>query len=157
MECEWNQEYNNYRIENNCREDSIVETHNIEGTECRVCCNECCRYNGEILGNIVCDGECGQRTPGHEELLPDLNNLYQFRRVAVEVDHVCSLPCRLCPCIHCDSNVRLGQCRCIVRTISCHRYHTTARLVFPDHLQFAFGCCFSEEIINSRFCSDRSR
>ena len=46
------------------------------------------RQDREVLGDVVGDRERGQRAAGDQQLLADLDDLDQLRRVRVEVDHV---------------------------------------------------------------------
>ena len=50
------------------------------------------RDDGEVLGHVVGDGEGGERTPGDEQLLADLDDVDELGRVGVEVDHVARPP-----------------------------------------------------------------
>ena len=44
--------------------------------------------DGEVLGDVVGDGEGGERAAGHEELFADGYDLDELGGVAVEIDHV---------------------------------------------------------------------
>ena len=108
----------------------------------------------EIFRDIVCDREGGQRSPGHQELFADLDDLDQFCRVGVEVDHVRCFAGRLGPGVHCHRDIGLGKRGGIVGAVTGHGDHPPAGLVFPDQPQFALGSCLGKEIVHAGFGSN---
>ncbi len=46
----------------------------------------------KVLGNVVGDGKRSQRTPGHQKLLANLDDLNQLRRIEIKINHVPGFP-----------------------------------------------------------------
>ncbi len=120
------------RIEDDCGEDRILETEDVQDNERRVGRDKCCRDDKEIFCKVVCDGEGGKCSPGHQELLSYLHDLDQFCGIALEIDHVRRLAGRLGPGVHRNGDICLGKGRGIVGAVTGHRDHPTPRLVLPD-------------------------
>jgi hypothetical protein len=76
------------RVEDDRRRDRgrrAVQPHDVELAQPRVDDREHGRQHGEVLRHVVGDGERGQRTPGDQQLLADLDDLDELRRVRVQV------------------------------------------------------------------------
>ena len=65
----------------------------------------------EVLRDVVGDRERGQRAARDQQLLADLDDLDQLRRVGVEVDHVARLARRLGAGVHRHADVGLRERR----------------------------------------------
>src|SRR5262249_61888666 len=65
-----------------------VQVHDIERAELRVGGDEQGGDDHEVLRDVVGDREGGQRAPGDDELLADLDDVDELGRAGVEVDHV---------------------------------------------------------------------
>src|SRR5665213_91694 len=76
------------------RGDGVHDVEHVQRTlwagtgSCRVGADEDSGQDREVLGDVVRDREGRQRAAGDQELLADLDDLDQLRRVGVEVDHV---------------------------------------------------------------------
>ena len=66
----------------------------LSACETRIGGDEHRRQDGEILRDVVGDGEGGQRAAADQQLLADSHHLDQLGRVAVEIDQVAGLSCR---------------------------------------------------------------
>ena len=87
------------------------------------------RDDGEVLGDVVGDRERRQRPAGDEQLLADLDDLDELRRVRVEVDHVAGLFGRLGAGVHGHADVGLGEGGRVVGAVSGHGDEVAAGLL----------------------------
>ena len=69
--------------------------------------------------------------PGDEELLADLDDVDELRRVRVEVDHVPGLLGRLGAGVHRDADVGLRERRRVVGAVAGHGDEAAAGLLAP--------------------------
>ena len=67
------------------------------------------------IENVVSDAA------GDEQLLADLDDVDELRRIGVEVDHVPGFLGRLGAGVHRDADVGLGERRRVVRAVARHR------------------------------------
>ena len=123
-----------------------AQSHDVELVERPVRC-ACRRVGGgedrgqdrEVLGDVVGDRERGQRAAGDQQLLADLDDLDQLRRVRVEVDHVARLARGLGAGVHRHADVRLGERRGVVGAVAGHRDQAAVGLLLLDQLELASG------------------
>ena len=87
------------------------------------------RDDGEVLGHVVGDRERGERAAGDEQLLADLDDLDELRRVGVEVDHVPGLLGRLGAGVHGHADVGLGEGGGVVGAVAGHGDEAPAGLL----------------------------
>ena len=90
------------------------------------------RDDREILGDVVGDAEGRQRAARDQELLADLDDLDELRRVRVEVHHVAGLLGRLRAGVHGDADVGLRQRGRVVGAVAGHRDQVPAGLLLAD-------------------------
>ena len=109
------------------------------------------RKNRKIFGDIVCNAEGGQRTTRHEQLFPDLDNLDQLGRIAVQIHHVPRFPRGLGACVHGDADIGLSQRGRVVRSVTDHGNQLTGSLFLANAFQFVFGLGLGNEIVHARF------
>ena len=93
--------------------------------------------------------------PRDEELLADLDDLDELRRIRVEVDHVPRLLGGLCPGVHGHTDVGLCERRSIVRPIARHRHEPSFRLLAPDQRDFVLRRRLRQELVHACFVRDR--
>src|ERR1700733_8272331 len=75
------QGHDHQRVEDDGRQHSALGTmefHDVERVELRVGSDEQGGNDGEVLGYVVGDGEGGERTPGDQELLADLDHVNEL-------------------------------------------------------------------------------
>ena len=87
------------------------------------------RDDGEVLRDVVGDRERRERAAGDEQLLADLDDVDELRRVGVEVDHVPGFLRRLGAGVHGDADVGLRERRSVVRAVAGHRDEAAAALL----------------------------
>src|ERR1019366_4343291 len=95
-EGQWNQGYNDYRIENDCREYRAlgrVQPHDVQLVQLGIYRRKHCGNDGEIFRHVIGNRKGSQRTTSNEQLLTDGHNFDQLRRIAVEIDHVTRFFC----------------------------------------------------------------
>ena len=85
------------------------------------------RQDREVLGDVVGDRERRQRAARDQQLLADLDDLDQLRRVGVEVDHVPGLARGLGAGVHRHADVGLRERRRVVGAVAGHRDQPAAR------------------------------
>ena len=112
------------------------------------------RQDREVLGDVVGDRERRQRSTGDQELLADLDDLDQLRRVRVEVDHVPRFLRGGRAGVHRHSDIGLSECGRVVRAVSGHRDHASVRLLVADQLELSLGRRFGEEVVHARLAGD---
>ncbi len=133
------------------------ELHDIERVQCRVRRRKRGGDDGEVLRHIVGDAERRQCAARHQELLSDLNDLHELRRVAVQIDHVRSLARGLGPRVHRDGNVRLRERGGVVCAIPGHGDEAASLLIFAYKPELVFGLRFREEVVDPGFRRNRRR
>ena len=115
------------------------------------------REDGEVLRDVVRDRERRQRAARDEELLADLDDLDELRRVRVEVDHVAGLLGRGRARVHRHADVGLGERGGVVRAVAGHRDHPAACLLLTDELELALGRRLGEEVVDAGLLGDDGR
>ena len=131
--------------------------HNIERRNLRINTHEHGGNNREILGHVVGDGKSREHAPRHEHLLADLHHFQEFGRIGIQIDHVTGFFSRLRSSVHRHADICLRQSRGIVRAVAGHGDQLTFGLFFSDEPHLRFRCRLREEIIDTRFPSDRRR
>ena len=112
------------------------------------------RDDGEVLGDVVGDGEGGQRAAGHEELLADLDDLDELGGVGVEVDHVAGFFGGLGAGVHGDAYVGLGERGRVVGAVAGHGDELALGLLALDEVHLVFGLGFGQEVVDAGFAGD---
>src|SRR5699024_10831538 len=88
--------------------------------------------NGEILGDIVGDGEGGQRAAGDQQLFADLHHFQDLGGVAVQIHHVGRFLGGGGAGVHGQAHVCLGQGRGVVGAVAGHGHDLAFRLLLLD-------------------------
>ena len=133
----------------------VVQAHDVEGVHGRVCGREHRRQDREVLRDVVGDRERRQRAARHEQLLADLDDLDQFGRIRIEIDHVRRLFGGLRAGVHRDADVGLGERRSVVRAVAGHRDEPARALLAPDQRHLRLGRGLGQEIVDAGFARDR--
>ena len=164
---ERDQQRDDQRVEDHRREDRRfrrAERHHVEGVERALAAGregvggrEHRRQDREVLGDVVGDREGGQGAAGDQQLLADLDDLDQLRRIGVEVDHVARLARRLGAGVHRDADVGLGQGGGVVGAVAGHRDQAPVGLLLADQLQLSLRRRFGEEVVDARLLGDLRR
>ena len=148
------------RIEDHGRQDRARrarQVHHVERIELRIGGRECRRDDREVLGNVVGDGECRQRSARDQQLLADFHDLDQLGRIRVEVDHVAGFLGSLGTGVHGYSHVGLRQRRRIVGAVAGHGHQPPAGLAVSDQRELGLRRGFREEVVHAGFGRDRGR
>ena len=127
------------RVENDGAQDGAgraVQMHDVERRDGREGRHQHRGNDGEIFRHIVGDAERGQRTAGDQHLFPDLDDVDQLGRIAVEVDHVAGFARGLRAGVHRDAHVGLRERRRVVRAVAGHGDEMTLGLFLADAFQF---------------------
>ena len=109
------------------------------------------RDDGEVLRDVVGDRERRERAAGDEQLLADLDDVDELRRVGVEVDHVPGFLRRLGAGVHRDADVGLRERGRVVRAVAGHRDEPAARLLLADQVHLVLGGGLGEEVVDAGF------
>ena len=125
-----------------------MQVHDVESLQRRNGSYEQRGHDGEILRDVVGDGERGQRPACHKQLFADFDNLYQFGRVVVEVHHVARLFGRLRTAVHRNAHIGLCESRSIVRTVAHHGHQFAPALLAPDVFEFVFRFGLGDKIVH---------
>ena len=134
-----------------------VQIEDVERVELRVGGDEDRRDDGEVLGQVVGDRERRQRAARDQQLLADLDDVEQLRRVGVEVDHVAGLLGGRRAGVHGDADVGLGQRGRVVRAVARHRDELAALLLLADQRELGLGRGLGEVVVDARLGGDRGR
>ena len=108
------------------------QSHDIERRDRGESRHQHRRDDGEIFRDVVGDAESRQRTAGHQHLLPDLDDLDQLGRIAVEVDHVARFARGLGAGVHRHADVGLRERGRVVGAVTGHRDEMTFGLFLAD-------------------------
>ena len=112
------------------------------------------RQDREVLGDVVRDRERRQRAARDQQLLADLDDLDQLRRVGVEVDHVAGLLRGGRAGVHRHADVGLRERRRVVRAVAGHRDHPALRLLLLDQRHLRLGRRLGEEVVDAGLLGD---
>ena len=115
------------------------------------------RNDGEVLGDVVRNRERRQGAARHQQLLADLDDLDQLRRVRVEIDHVAGFLRGLRAGVHRDADVRLSERRRVVGAVAGHRHELALGLLAPDQVHLGFGRRLGEEVVDAGFGGNGGR
>ena len=97
-----------------------------------------------------------QRAARHQQLFPDLHDLDELRRVAVEIDHVAGFARGLRAGVHRHADIGLRESGRVVRAVAGHGDEPALRLLVADAPQFVLGRGLRHEIIHAGFRGDRA-
>ena len=92
----------------------------LSASKLRIGHDEQRRDDREIFRHVVGDREGRQRAARHQQLLADLDDLDQLRRIGVEIDHVAGFARRLRAGLHGDADIGLRQRRRVVGAVAAH-------------------------------------
>src|SRR3954453_13750458 len=148
------------RVEHDRRRDRrrrAVQAHDVEVPQAGVDADEHGRQHGEVLRHVVGDGEGGQRAPGEEQLLADLDDLDELGRVGVQVDHVPGLLGGRGPGVHRHADVGLGERRGVVGTVAGHRDELAALLLLLDQRHLVLRGRLGQEVVHAGLLRDGAR
>ena len=135
----------------------VVELHDVEGVQLREHALEHRRDDGEVLGDVVGDRERRQRAAGDQELLADLDDLDELRRVRVEVDHVPGFLGRLRAGVHGHADVGLGERGGVVGAVAGHGDEEPAGLLLLDQRHLVLGRGLGQEVVDAGLLGDGRR
>ena len=156
-QCQRDERDDDERVEDDGRKDGRLrrlEVHDVERTEDGEGRGEHRGDDGEVLGDVVGDGEGGERAACHEKLLADLDDLDELGRVGVEVDHVAGLFGGLCAGVHGDAYVGLGERGGVVRAVAGHRDKLALGLLALDEVHLVLGLGLGEEVVDAGLAGD---
>ena len=111
----------------------------------------------EVLGDVVGDRERRQRAARDQQLLADLDDLDQLRRVGVEVDHVPGLARGLGAGVHRHADVGLRERGRVVGAVAGHRDEPAVGLLLADQLELALRRGLGEEVVDAGLLGDLRR
>ena len=129
----------------------------LRAPELRVDAHEQRGQDREVLRDVVGDRERRDRAARDEQLLADLDDLEQLRRVRVEVDHVGRLLGRRRAAVHRQPDVRLGERRGVVGAVAGHRDEVAVRLLLADERDLRLGRGLGDEVVDAGLARDRRR
>ena len=112
------------------------------------------RNDREILRDIVGDAERGQRAARDQHLFPDLNDVEQLGRIAVEIDHVAGFARGLRAGVHRDADIGLRERGRVVRPVTGHGDEMTVGLFVANALEFLFRRRLRHEIVHAGLSRD---
>ena len=131
-----------------------MQVHDVERVEHREDARKHGRDDGEVLGDIVRDGERCECAACHEQLLADGDDLDELGGVGVEVDHVAGLFGGLRAAVHGDAYVGLGQCGCVVGAVAGHGDELAFGLLALDEVHLVLGLGLGEEVVDAGLAGD---
>ena len=111
----------------------------------------------EVLGDVVGDRERRQRAARDQQLLADLDDLDQLRRVGVEVDHVAGLARRLGAGVHRHADVGLRERGRVVGAVAGHRHQPAVGLLLLDQGHLGLRRGLGEEVVDAGLLGDLGR
>ena len=152
-----NQRDDDQGVENDGAEDGAggtVQVHDVERRDGREGRHQHGGNNREIFRHIVRDTERRQRTACDQHLFPDLDDVEQLGRVAVEVDHVAGFARGLRARVHRHADISLRERRRIVRAVAGHGHEMTVGLFLTNAFQFLLRRRLRHEIVYARLSSD---
>ena len=94
---------------------------------------------------------------GDQQLLADLDDLDELRRVGVEVDHVAGLFGRRSAGVHGDADVGLRERGGVVGAVAGHRDELAALLLLADQGHLVLGLGLGEEVVDAGLFRDGPR
>ena len=133
----------------------VLQPHDVQRAEHRERRQEHRRDDGEVLGHVVGDRERGQRATRDQQLLANLDDLDQLRRVRIEIDHVARFFRRLRAGVHRHADVGLRQRRRVVGAVAGHRHQLAVGLLALDERHLVLGRRLREEVVHAGFGGDR--
>ncbi len=131
--------------------------HDVQRVEHRKGRSKHRRNNGEVLRNVIGDRKRRQGPAGHQQLLADLDNLDQLRRIGVEIDHVARLLRRLRARVHRDAHIGLRQRGGVVGAIAGHRDQLALALLAADQVHLVLRLRLRQEVVDARLARNRRR
>ena len=152
-----NQRDDDERVENDGAEDGAggtVQVHDVERRDGREGRHQHGGNNREIFRHIVRDAEGRQRTARDQHLFPDLDDVEELGRVAVEVDHVAGFARGLRARVHRHADIRLSERGRVVRAVAGHGDEMTVGLFLTNAFQLLLRRRLRHEIIYARLSRD---
>ena len=157
-ERQWNQGHDDQGVEDDRREDRRAgrsQLHDVDLLERREHADEHGGDDGEVLRHVVRDRERRQGAAGDQQLLADLDDLDELRRVGVQVHHVPGLLGGLGPGVHRHPDVGLGERRRVVGAVAGHGDQVAAGLLGLDERHLVLGRRFGQEAVDPGLLGDR--
>ena len=145
-------------VEDDRREDrrvGRVQIEDVERVELRVGGHEDRGDDREVLREVVRDRERRQRAARDQQLLADLDDVEQLRRVRVEVDHVAGLLGGGGAGVHRDADIGLRERGRVVGAVAGHRDQLPALLLLADERELGLGRRLGEVVVDARLGRDR--
>jgi hypothetical protein len=112
------------------------------------------RQNREVLGDIVGDGEGGERAARHEQLFADGHHLDELGGIAVQVHHVAGFLGGHGAGVHGQADIGLGQGGRVVGAVAGHGDEASAGLLLLDQVHLVLGRGLGQEIVHAGFGRD---
>ncbi len=131
-----------------------MQVHDVERVEHGKDAGEHGRDDGEVLGDVVGDGEGGEGAAGHQQLLADGDDLDELGGVGVEVDHVAGFLGGLGAGVHGDAYVGLGQRGRVVGAVAGHGDELALGLLALDQVHLVLGLGLGEEVVDAGLAGD---
>ena len=134
-----NQRDDDERVENDGAQNRArraVQAHDVQRRDRRKRRHQHRGNDREIFRHIVRDAEGRQRAARDQQLFPDLDDVDELRRIAVEVDHVAGFARGLRAGVHRHAHVRLRQRRRVVRAVAGHGDQMAVGLFLADAFEF---------------------
>ena len=97
-----------------------VQVHDVERRDGRERRHQHRGNDGEIFRHIVGDAERRERTARDQQLFPDLDDVDELGRIAVEIDHVAGFARGLRAGVHRHADIGLSQRGRVVRAVAGH-------------------------------------
>ena len=131
--------------------------HDVQPVQDAVGAGEQHGNDREVLGDVVGDRERRERPSRDEELLADLDDVDELRRVGVEVDHVPGLLGGRGPGVHRHADIGLREGGRVVRPVAGHRDELAVLLLGADEGHLALRGRLGEVVVDARLGGDRGR
>ena len=131
-----------------------AQVHHVQDIQLWECPGKHRGNNGEILGHVVRDGKCGERTASNQKLLADFDDFDELCRIGIEVHHVAGFLGGLGAGIHGHADVRLRKRRGVVGAIASHGHEFALGLLALDQRHLVFGLGLGQEIVDPGLAGD---
>ena len=131
-----------------------VQVHDVQRRDGRERRHQHRGNDREIFRHIVRDAERRQRTARDQHLFPDLDDVEQLGRVAVEIDHVAGFARGLRAGVHRHADIGLRERGRVVRPVAGHGDEMTVGLFLADAFEFLFRRRLRHEIVHARLSGD---
>ena len=132
-----------------------VQMHDVERRDRREGRHQHRGNDREIFRHIVRDAERRQRTARDQHLFPDLDDVEQLGRIAVEIDHVAGFARGLRAGVHRHADIGLRERGRVVRAVAGHGDEMAVGLFLANAFQLLLRRRLRHEIVHARLGGDR--